>query len=350
MGKAIQEKVVPISFDKETKTLFFDQIGQMNEHGFVFLKRLSSHNDFATHSISYNDVSQFDGRNIADYKIKKAKLALREKLLRVLENPDRIKFGYPINLKTFKRPKVSEVESENLFWKIINSRAMCEMEQTPVVSNKMPTLLKIGQGLMFVDYAEKLIYDCGGSVNFDYVLSQLDSGIKYDVVISHWHEDHYSYLKKLVDKNMVRNLYVSDNKIVLSNSVLALRDACEAKVVSLFTHSRCTIGSYEMFPPVSSAKTVLNTNSCILKSEKWILTGDQHTYFINKMIGSIDIDYFQIPHHLSGSNEQNPSKLNVDRMLEAHFSALPGIYTNMPSNSYGDHYIDIFGAVLKSIN
>lgn len=341
---SIKNKVIPIFYDKDRDILYFDSIDEFKSNSFKFL--LTSRNSWATHEINFNILDKVDDKN--------TKLIRLVKNLRRRAKLGQIEFGVPIgiqlnntngiltrteNNEEWELKRLNNSEISEYLWKPRNTFLLSNNNSYPIASTMAPQLIPVGQGLMFVDENNQVIYDCGGTENIQmHIKRWIKAKLKFHIVISHWHYDHYCYLKELIKNGLVERLYLP-KFIYESHNIKELEDLLEEKSIPYIHHSDIKINNYTLIKSPSRAKRVSNMHSCILMNKHWMLTGDQGSNFIKKMVpGSIDVENFQIPHHCSGDKKHHPSKININRIRFAWFSAIPGFYNNMPSIEYITYY------------
>ena len=337
----ILKKVVPLYFNEKSRKLYFDAIESFDDTNFIFLKK--SKTPMSTHFIKINE----EYKNMSNNRGLTSLIKNIEK--RVLNKT--IVYGKPLGMSIqdniLREIKEDDYEKNDI--KLIKElHSKCStLIVPPFVSSGTKTLINVGQGLCFVDNENFMIYDAGGTKLASNVSFGLLRNMKYNVVISHYHHDHYKYLMFLLQKNIVKNIFIHEGWPE-TMSWKNIRDLCSRKNISILFHNKIErFMPYDAFLPVAP-KTV-NEQSVVLRSKNWILTGDQTTKNITDLIGVINIENFQIPHHLSGSSEQNPSKLMIRKIEKAHFSCSKYAYKNMPNELYKNEYESIGATMVPTI-
>lgn len=167
-------------------------------------------------------------------------------------------------------------------------------------------LVKVGQGLSFIDHDNKIIYDAGGTITWEKykIESKLIKGMKYTIIISHWHLDHYRYLEWLVEFDYIAEIYC--NYLVPDGERFHfwwsnLKAKCISKNIKLNYITADSVTTVNQAYKISSIKTfkTINQSSIIMYSEdnEWVLVGDQICQNITiSPLGSA-IGNLQVPHH-----------------------------------------------------
>ena len=302
---AILYKTIPIWYSKKNEILYMDAIEKFDDSNFKVLKKVSKSNplsQYATHKIKLRDIENQDKRF--------------HKLLRTIKNKITygiLEFGYPIGISYSEDGNTEEINSDegliNFDNSVIYENIEVSKELYPFTS-KVPKLLAIGQGLTFVDEASKFMYDAGGSVGYSKFIPMINTKIKYSILLSHPHYDHYKYIAKMIDDGLVNQIFM--NPIWYGGKRFK-------KLITTAISNGIKIGnpasfkgySFEYFPKNSD----VNKMSTLCKSSTWLLTGDQCYSNILKRNGPINIDNFQIPHH--GSWKRKTGFLNASDVTRA---------------------------------
>lgn len=183
----------------------------------------------------------------------------------------------------------------------------------------MKKLFNVGHGLSFIDNDNNIIYDAGGSIHKSKYLSLFpEDNKKYDLIISHWHLDHYKYVESLVKMRRINKIYANkyayrgkrSEKLISflkskSEFIWVTSEAiCIVKKRYCLYFNNDTIGLKD-----------LNKSSIIAieSNNEWVLTGDQYSGILGDTLlksNSNEFENFLIPHHGSLYNN-DPSDITM---------------------------------------
>ena len=178
-----------------------DAIQNFDDSGFKVLKKVRKSNPlskYATHKLQLQDIESQDNEfhsllNSIKSRIKNGKL----------------EFGYPLGIEYAGRDNIHKINADEGLIEFIGTSDDDILSEHSTNMNNPPKLLKIGQGLSFIDEENKFIYDAGGSVGYSKFHSMIDTSMKYSVVLSHPHYDHYKYIAKMIDDALVEQIFMN---------------------------------------------------------------------------------------------------------------------------------------------
>ncbi|CAM9144706.1 hypothetical protein MYMA111404_03735 [Mycoplasma marinum] len=268
--ETINSKVIPIKFDTEENTLYFDKIKDeyIDTSNFRYLKETEAES-FASYKINFNTPSIKTGRAPLDAFIRKIKQKV---------NKNQIRFGVPIGLD-LKEFKIKNYDYKELKEMRLHLDAF-NFTSTPPITATKPSkvkLLNVGQGLSVYDENNSFIMDVGGTIKYSNFKSQIKIK-KYTVVISHWHYDHYKYLKDMIDDDLVEkiifpNLMYKSSKI---KKFIKYLKSLGIPFKQMDIGEKIIEGAWTIqAPKETSAYKDPNLSSLMTYNDTWMLTGDQ---------------------------------------------------------------------------
>lgn len=210
-----------------------------------------------------------------------------------------------------------------------------EIEHNPMPTASLPNVkvLNVGHGLMVIDYVNSFVFDCGGELaKYNDALDELDKLKNIIIVISHYHDDHYIYLYKIINGksksgsieeriyNKISHIYIFSSSGFFSQvDERILKIALSDKKILYLTRKNKTIYDWTLKVTPIPKNPGLNYFSAIAINNTWSVFGDLPWKKIWDLITKLDIkENIVLPHHGSVNKRETgtigmtiPHKVNI---------------------------------------
>ena len=321
----IKENIVPIKYVRDEKNkrdiFYFEALDEITsndkiktfDESFLFVKEIDQEDEKNGYFFSYKIVWE-DKKNVYENCESDILIKLVKYLHKRLKN-NSIVFGIPLKIKVGKKSiKKIPYDAKNfLDGTPLETKVFACSSKSPVLTH-----LNVGHGLSIYDSTNKILFDCGGSIDQLSYIEKLKNIIGEDtfsIIITHCHEDHYGYLKDVLEEFNNRVEYVITNNFF--HKTTKLKDVLDGTSHKYIKENKiASIKNWDLYTRKRYSNQ--NLNSIICHNGKALITGDQSYFGVkDKISKNIDlVTEIQLPHHGGAKGQTGNPKLIPNKNIE----------------------------------